>query len=427
MRKRLLVIQVAALARDLDAKVEHLTFRPIQSVLPAVTCTVQASFRTAAAPSKHGMIANGLYHRDLHRPMFWEQSADLVRGPRIWDDFRRRGGRAAMLFWQQSLGETVDVVLSPAPVHKHHGGMIQDCYCQPPGLYDRLCRRIGRRFKLQHYWGPLASAKVGEWIADATVAVLRDDSPGVDLCMVYLPSLDYDFQRWGPRHAKSRRALERTQEQLGRMVTPARELGCEVLVFGDYAIRQTASGDAAVLPNRALRDSGLMMTRDVRGMLYADFHASRAFAMVDHEVAHVYVKNPDDIQPALTVLGSTPGVAEVLDRPAQAKIGLDHPNSGELVIVAEEGKWLAYPWWSVKSEAPDYARHIDIHNKPGYDPCELFLGWPPISVSQDTARIRGSHGRVGPGREVAWASTVEFGMPSTLIELAEALRAWLNE
>ena len=161
-------------------------------------------------------------------------------------------------------------------------------------------------------------------------------------------------------------------------------------------------------------------------MLYPDFHASRAFAMVDHEVAHVYVKDPDDIQPARTVLESTPGVAEILDRPAQAKVGLDHPNSGELVIVAEEGKWLAYPWWSVKSEAPDYARHIDIHNKPGYDPCELFLGWPPISVSQDTARIRGSHGRVGPGREVAWASTVELGKPATLIELAEALRAWLE-
>jgi hypothetical protein len=150
--------------------------------------------------------------------------------------------------------------------------------------------------------------------------------------------------------------------------------------------------------------------------------------MVDHEVAHVYVRDPADIEDTRAVLKKTPGVAEVLDRSAQAKLDLDHPNSGELVIVPEEGRWFAYPWWTEKREAPDYAGHVDIHNKPGFDPCELFFGWPPPSVSRDTARIRGSHGRVGAGREVVWAATFDLPeQPGSIVELASAVRDRLNE
>ena len=428
--KRLLIIQVAALSSDLlrrnqDLLPAELTFRPMQGVFPAVTCTAQGSFRTASPPAQHGMIANGLYLRDLHRPMFWEQSADLVRGQRIWEGFRRRGGRVGVLFWQQSLGEAADVILSPAPIHRHHGGMIQDCYSEPAGLYARLCRAVGRPFRLAHYWGPRASARAGDWIAAATAALLDDPEVAPDLCLTYLPGLDYDLQRWGTTHPKARRALGATLRQMGLLLAAGRRRGYEVLIFGDYAVADTPAG--AVFPNRALKEAGLMKVREIRDMEYPDFHSSPAFAVVDHQIAHVYTRNAADAEAARRVLAELPGVAEVLDRAAQAQLDLNHPNSGELVIVAQEGKWLAYPWWTDNRRKPDYASHVDIHNKPGYDPCELLLGWPPMSVSQNTGRIRGSHGRIGPGREVAWAATMELpGQVLTLIDLAGNVRDWLN-
>ena len=149
--------------------------------------------------------------------------------------------------------------------------------------------------------------------------------------------------------------------------------------------------------------------------------------MVDHEIAHVYTRDAAATTKAKKVLENVDGIAEVYDREAQKNMDLDHAKSGDLVLVAEEGSWMAYPWWSDKSEAPDYATHIDIHNKPGYDPCELFFGWPPLSVSQNTTRVRGTHGRAGAGRQIAWASSCAFPeQPDSLIDLARATQQWLE-
>ena len=122
-KSKLLVVDVAALGWNL---VSHLPeFRPVQSIFPAVTCPVQAAFRTGTAPSQNGLVANGLFFSDLRKVLFWEQSATLVEGPRIWDGFRARGKKVGMMFWQQSMGESADLVVTPAPIHKHSGGMIQ--------------------------------------------------------------------------------------------------------------------------------------------------------------------------------------------------------------------------------------------------------------------------------------------------------------
>ncbi len=431
MARKLLIIDAAALGYDLlerhgATEIAGLTFQPAETVFPAVTCTVQASFRTAALPEKHGMVGNGLFFRDLRRPMFWEQSSRLVAGERIWSGLRGRGGKVGMLFWQQSLGEDVDVLLSPAPIHKHHGGMIQDCYSRPDWLYRRLCDDLGSPFKLQHYWGPLASYKAGDWIAQAARCVLANPDLGLDVCLLYLPTLDYDLQRAGPGGPKAAKALDGLKGQLSWLLETAGEFGCDVIVFGDYAMAEVTA--RCVLPNLALREAGLLRTRLVRGMLYPDFHGSRALAVVDHEIAHVYVPDPADVEPVRKTLAALPGVAEVLDAAALARRGVGHGNAGELVIVAEEGTWLAYPWWTEGKEAPDYATHVDIHNKPGYDPCELFFGWPPMSISRDPGKVRGTHGRAGPDRRVAWASTVDLpGPPATLLELAAAVKAILDE
>jgi predicted AlkP superfamily pyrophosphatase or phosphodiesterase len=419
-----MVVQVAALGYEFlkrrcgGDQWLGLNFAPIEGADPGVTCSAQAEFRTAADASTHGMVSNGLYRRDLGRAMFWEQSAGLVSGRRIWKDFRDAGRTVAMLFWQQSMGEDADIIVTPAPIHKHHGGMIQDCYAKPPGLYQKLCSQVGGQFKLRHYWGPLASSKAGDWIAEATLAVCGEAAP--DLCLTYLPTLDYDLQRYGPASIQATRAANALEAQLTRLLDGARKCGYEVLVFGDYAIVPVSG--SAVLPNLALRNAGLLETRDVKGMLYPIMPASRAVAICDHQFAHVYVSDPSDVAFVADTLRAVDGIETVLDAEALAKRGLGHPNSGELLAIASEGRWLGYQWWTDPRQAPDYARHVDIHNKPGFDPCELFFGWPPGSVSQDYTRISGSHGRFGPGLQVAWASSIPLGDGiSDIVTLASAV------
>ncbi len=428
MSKKLVIIQAAGLGYEfLDhnhrTSWEDLAFRPLETTFPALTCTAQATFRTASPPSSHGMVANGLYHRPLNRSLFWEQSSSLVTGPRVWNSYRAAGNQVAMLFWQQSLGESVDRLLSPAPIHTHGGGMINAVHSIPPSLYDQLSARIGRPFSLHRYWGPLASTASSEWIAMATANLLLGSTPP-DLCLTYLPALDYDLQRYGPDHPRSHKALSNLFDHIEIIRTAALKTGHDLLIYGDYAIAPVTS---AAFPNQRLRKHGFLQTRTVKGMAYPDLPASRAFTLVDHEIAHVYIRDPADIPAVKATLSDTPGIASV-STPAELSSGsLAHPNSGELILTAANGYWFAYPWWTAPREAPDYATHVDIHNKPGYDPCELFFGWPPWNVSQDTTRIKGSHGRIGPGREVAWASTFSPDRtPATLVDLAQCSARWLE-
>jgi len=409
--------QCAAMPGDESRRVPRAFARPFPLLppFPAVTCTSQATFRTASAPEAHGMVANGFYDRRWRKALFWEQSSGLVEGERIWSAFRAAGKTVGLLFWQQAMGEDADLVLTPAPIHKHHGGMILDCYSQPAALYPRLRKALGE-FPLQRYWGPLASASVGNWIAAATEDVMRHEAP--DLLLTYLPTLDYDLQRHGPRSPQASAAFAMVMNQLATLFFAAGDCGYKVLFFGDYAI--AACEGPAVLPNLALREAGLMATREVRGRLYPDFHTSRAFAVCDHEVAHVYVREIADTEAVRRCLQAVPGIDEV--RPATAA----HPNSGELVLLAAPGRWLAYPWWTDAGEAPEYARHIDIHSKPGFDPCDLYATWFPPGVCQDTSRIRGTHGRAD--RAVACGGTLKFDPPpATLQYLADRVRDWLGQ
>ena len=424
--KKLLVIQVAAFGHAWTARhgvrtVAGLPLRPLAPVFPALTCTAQASLRTGLAPGAHGVVANGFFDPLLRRAAFWEQSCALVQGPRIWQTFRDRGGTVGLTFFQQSLGESVDLVFSPAPIHKHSGGMIMGCYGRPDGVEARLAAHAGGAFRLSQYWGPLASVKSSEWIADAVAGLLAEpDAP--DLLFTYLPGLDYDLQRFGPEHPRSLRALAAVHAELERLFAVAAANGYEAAAFGDYAI--TPVTGAPVFPNRALRAAGLMAVREVRGMHYPDFHQSRAFALADHQVAPVAVPDPSALPRTAEVLGGLDGVAQVLDKDGQAALGIDHPRAGDLLLVASPGRWFAYPWWRDAREAPDYAGHVDIHNKPGYDPCELFFGRSPFRTCQDPARVRGTHGLTGPDCETAFVSTQPFAC-STLPAFAAALRTWL--
>ncbi|MEO8354263.1 MAG: nucleotide pyrophosphatase/phosphodiesterase family protein, partial [Chthoniobacteraceae bacterium] len=339
--QKLLVVQVAALGHQLVR--DEPEFRPAQTIFPAVTSTFQASFRTAALPGAHGLVANGLYFPELTKVLFWEQSAALVEGPRIWDHFRNRGKKVGMMFWQQSMGENVDLIVTPAPIHKHSGGMIQSCYTQPARLEHDLKESIGRGFNLMNYWGPLANHKSSDWIIDATIAVMKSEEFGPDVLFSYVPHLDYDLQRYGPGSREAGRATDLFLGYFTRLKNACAEAGYDWLVVGDYAIEPVKRG--AIFPNLALRERGLFRTRKIKGMDYADFFASDAFAVVDHQIAHVYCRDAGSAQAARAVLLDLEGVAEVLDRPAQAARGLAHRRSGDLLVMAESGTWMAYPWF----------------------------------------------------------------------------------
>ena len=421
MATKLLVVQVAALGWDLVK--DRPGFRAAEAFFPAVTCTAQAGFRTGSQPRAHGMVANGVRLPDLRKILFWEQSSALVEGERIWSRFRAAGHKVGMMFWQQSLGDAdLDLVYSPAPIHMHSGGMIQDCYAKPEGFSHWLNKQVGRPFNLMHYWGPVASKKSSAWITDATCALLREEHLAPDVLFSYLPHLDYDLQRHGPGSPQARASLDITLRCVERLKAEAEARGYDWLFYGDYAIQPVT---AAVFPNRRLREAGLLDTRQIKRMLYADLFASPAFAMVDHQIAHVYTRDGRATAAAREALANLPGIESILGPEEQAILGLDHPRCGDLVLIAAPGHWFAYPWWTEKKQAPDFATHVDIHNKPGYDPCELFFGWPPPSVSMDTNRIRGSHGR--PGDSVAWTTSLKFAAePNSMLAVARFTKAWLD-
>lgn len=424
-KPRWLVVQCAALGWNLledSPTLGGFDFAPLTPPTPGVTCTAQAEFRTGTSASSHGMVANGLYHQALRKPLFWEQASTQVEGPRIWDEFRANGGTVGMMFWQQSLGEDVDVVFSPRPIHKHGGGMIQACYAKPEALGETLAKAVGRPFNLMHYWGPLASKKSSAWIVDATCALLADQKLCPDVLLTYLPHLDYDLQRFGPNHPKAKAALEELGGYIAKLKEAAEADGRELLLWGDYAITEVTG--TAVFPNRALREEGLLGIQRVKQMAYPDLFASPAFAVVDHQVAHVHLSDEVHLEKTKEVLSTLDGVASVLQLSELPE--LNHPNAGDLILFAEEGRWFAYPWWTDPSEAPDFATHVDIHNKPGFDPCELFFGTFPWQVSTDTTKVGGTHGLASPA---AWACSDPSFAPGndqpSLKDLARALASKL--
>lgn len=385
---------------------------PLDTVFPAVTSTVQATFTTGLAPSGHGAVANGWYWRDHGEIHFWRQHNKLVHGEKVWHAARDRspGLTSAYLCWWWAMGAEVDTVLTPRPVYRYDGRKQPDCYTAPAELRHTLTERLGE-FPLFHYWGPTASIRSTRWVADATRVVVEERNP--DLTLVYVPHLDYDLQRFGPDGPEAVRAARETDAALGPLLEELRSRGHTVLALSEYGITGV---DRPVDLNRALRRERLLNVYDQRGMEYLDPYTSRAFAVADHQVAHVYVADPADVERVRSVLAALPGVDEVWNREQQQAVGVAHERSGELVVVAEPNAWFTYYYWLDDDRAPDFARGVEIHRKPGYDPAELFFD-PAISavkaraaltvarkkigmrapltvVPLDPSGVRGSHGRL---------------------------------
>ncbi|MFF2273440.1 alkaline phosphatase family protein [Agromyces sp. NPDC058136] len=387
---RLLLLDVVGLTeralRNMP-RLSDLAARGVQTslgtVLPAVTCSVQSTMLTGLPPSRHGIVGNGWYLRDIGEVNLWRQHNALVRGEKVWETARRTdpGFTTANVGWWYAMGASTDLTVTPRPVYHADGRKSPDCYTRPPALHDRLTEELGT-FPLFDYWGPTASIRSSRWIIDATRAILRDPAP--DLVMAYLPHLDYDLQRFGPDAPEADRAASDLDAALAPLLDDAQAHGASVIAVAEYGI---APAHSPVDINRVLRATGLLEVHVQQGRELLDPLSSRAFAVADHQVAHVYVADPADIPRVRDVLEQTPGIDEVLDREDQARYGLDHERSGEIVAIAEPGAWFTYYYWLDPNRAPDFARSVEIHRKPGYDPAELFL-----NPANPTVKLRAAMG-----------------------------------
>ncbi len=387
--------------------------RPMQTVLPAVTCTVQATLMTGLMPSQHGIVANGWYFRDLAEVMFWKQSNHLISGERLYQTARQRDPQhtTAKMFWWYNMYADVNWSVTPRPSYPADGRKIPDIYSDPPEFREQLQRKLGN-FPLFNFWGPTADIRSTAWIADASVDVFQSSHPS--LMLVYLPHLDYNLQRLGPNDHRVADDIRLMDREAGKLIDAAQKVDADIVVLSEYGITEV---HRPIHLNRILRDAGfLSIRRESSGWETLDCGASRAFAVADHQVAHVYVKNAGDVAKVKALLEPVEGIERVLDDVGQKSVGLDHQRSGELVCVSERDAWFTYYFWLDDCLAPDYARTVDIHRKPGYDPAELLVDpsirFPKLRVARRLARkmlgfryymdligldariVKGSHGRL---------------------------------
>ena len=389
--------------------------RPLEPVLPAVTCSVQASLLTGLLPREHGIVANGWYFRDLAEVWLWRQSNRLVLGEKIWEVAKRRDPAftCAKMFWWYNMYSSADVSATPRPIYRADGTKIPDCYTNPPELRYELTKRFGR-FPLFHFWGPMADITSSKWIADATRYVIDTCDP--TLTLTYLPHLDYGLQKWGPdpEDPRIRRDLAEIDAVVGELIEHGRRRGRRIVLVSEYGLLPVRE---AVPINRVLREAGFLRVREELGGELLDAGASRAFALADHQIAHVYVQDPDILDEVKALLEGVDGIARLLDEEGKREVGLDHPRAGELVALAAPDRWFAYHYWLDDDRAPDFARLVEIHRKPGYDPLELFIdprfrfsklavGWRllrrklgfrtllDVIPTAPTSLVKGSHGIV---------------------------------
>ena len=384
----------------------------VKPAFPAVTCTAQSDYLTGQLPSAHGIVGNGWYDRALSEVQFWKQSNRLVGAPKVWDDLHAKNPKlkVANLFWWYNLGTNADLSVTPRPIYKANGGKIFDIASFPHSLATRLKAALGA-FPFHSFWGPRAGLPSTQWIADSARWVEEHEKP--DLSLVYLPHLDYDLQRFGPNDPRSDAARREADTLVGDLADFLEARGVDVVIVSEYAITAV---DRAVPLNQVLRQHDWLVLKQEDGSEILDVFNSRAFAVVDHQVAHVVVLDPAIREDVRKVLLATPGVAQVLDAEAQAAAGIAHPRSGDFVVVSDDHSWFSYYWWEAGHGDPDYARTIDIHRKPGYDPVELFidpqirfpmlkiawfllkkkLGFKALMevISLDASLVKGSHGRV---------------------------------
>jgi predicted AlkP superfamily pyrophosphatase or phosphodiesterase len=407
--------------------------RGLTPTWPAVTCSIQATITTGTPPIRHGIVGNGVatyrspvdqglvdasnfaeYRRNVS---FWEQSNQFVQVPRFWQHENGTSKyKTALLFFQHSMPgfsgtpkPAADIVLTPKPDHGPDGKLVSLCWSQPDDLVPRLFKELGP-FPLMNYWGPMAGIASSQWIAKAAARVWRTEKPTLQL--VYVPHLDYDLQRFGPRSPQATKAVADVAAAIEPLLAAVLEDGGEVVLLSEYSIAEV---NRSIQPNLLLREAGLLQTENTADGELIDYQRSKAFAMVDHQIAHLY---SNDSQAAAEMAKAG---LKVLDHRM-----LNHPRAGEALLEAPAGAWLDYRWWKDAGDAPAFAATVDIHRKPGYDPLELFFDPATRKISQNAGLVRGSHGRVTAGEAIIIGEWEGVGETMLATEVAAAIESALH-
>jgi predicted AlkP superfamily pyrophosphatase or phosphodiesterase len=384
----------------------------IQPQIPAVTCTMQATFLTGKRPSEHGIVANGWYNRELAEVQFWKQSNHLIKGEKVWDTLRREfpGYTVAKTFWWYNMYSTADYSITPRPMYPADGRKVFDVYTHPPEMREEIKKDLGD-FPFPYFWGPMAGLPSTRWIADSAMWIEKKYWPNLQI--VYLPHLDYNLQRLGPDDPAIWQDVAEIDEIVGEMIAFFKEKAVKVTLLSEYGITAV---DQPIHLNRIFRERGWITVREELGLEILDCGACKAFAVADHQVAHVYVNDPSILGEVKLLLEETEGVQSVIDPVWKASLGIDHVRAGDFVVVSDDRSWFTYYYWMDDAKAPDFARCVDIHRKPGYDPVELFLDPtiknPKLTLASKLAKkklgfrmlmdvipltpelVKGSHGRI---------------------------------
>ncbi len=412
--KKTVVIDVVGLSKSVIG--EHTPFlqkyiadrniTTIEPVLPAVTTSVQSTYLTGKWPNETGIVGNGWYDHTDSEVKFWKQSNKLVNGEKIWDKAKKEDPSftSAIMFWWYNMYSTADYSVTPRPQYLADGRKMPDCYSQPAELRDILQEKLGQ-FPLFQFWGPGANIKSTQWIADASM--LNDDLHNPTLTTIYLPHLDYCLQKFGPDLSKISKELTEIDAVVEQLVTFYKKKDAEIIILSEYGI---APVNHPIHLNRLFRENGLLQIRVERGLELLDAGASKAFAVADHQIAHIYINDPSVTEKVKALLKGVKEIELILDKEEQQKQHINHERSGDIVVVANEQSWFTYYFWLDDALAPDYARCVDIHKKPGYDPVEMFMtskgraaykllrklaGFRYVMdvIPLDAALIKGSHGR----------------------------------
>lgn len=391
----------------------------ILPAFPAVTCTAQSNYLTGQLPTAHGIVGNGWYNRELAEVHFWKQSNNLVHGPKIWDELRTQIPRftCAKLFWWYNMYSSADYSITPRPMYPADGRKVFDIYTWPFSIRTEIKKELGE-FPFPTFWGPAAGVDTPQGSADAVSRWIAASAKWIEqkyqptLSLVYLPHLDYNLQRLGPGHPNIARDLQQIDAIVGDLIAFFQSRSVRVVLLSEYGI---SSVDTPVHLNRLFRQRGWLAIKEELGLEMLDAGASKVFAVADHQVAHIYLNEPALQNEVRHLLESRNDVQHVLGSTEKAQLGIDHPRAGDLIAVSTGNAWFTYYYWLDDKAAPDFARCVDIHRKPGYDPAELFLD-PKISLVKarimwrllqkklgfrmlmdviplEATLVRGSHGR----------------------------------
>jgi predicted AlkP superfamily pyrophosphatase or phosphodiesterase len=364
----------------------------MKPVFPAVTSTVQTSFLSGEYPNRHGIISNGFMDRSTYNVLFWEQYNSLVQVPRIWDFIKNKNLdlKTAVLFWQNTLYANSDIIITPKPIHLENE-MKMWCYSKPIGYYEEIANQIGE-FDLSSYWGPLASRLSSDWITKATQYTIEKSKP--NFMFTYIPHIDYSAQRYGKDSNQVSDDLVFADSIVEKIIDSTKKSqiyeSTQFIVFSEYSFNDV---NGAIPINIILRNNGLLNVRKIGDKEYVDFEFSKAFAVVDHQIANIYLKYNQDLERIVNILKNNSDIDIIITGGEKKFFNIDHERAGDIIVVANRDKWFSYYWWYEEKMAPSFTRMVDIHRKPGYDPLELFIDSKKRCIPFDTSLLKGSHGR----------------------------------